>query len=131
MIGAFLWFMVKLFLGTAWGFLACVQLKRMKEDNGGLGSFWTAVGAPLLIVFLICDALFNLFWGTIIYRELPKYFPWKDRELLFSARTQRHFRTVAWALSTRGGFPRKTMLRYKAALRWKDRLNAVDPNHIH
>ncbi len=63
--------------------------------------FWTPVG-------LLSDVVFNLTWGTVIFREFP-------REWMFSDRVRRRMKLVP--------ADRKAMY-------WSDILNAIDPGHI-
>jgi hypothetical protein len=130
-IGETAWSWVKLFFLANYGFLACIQLKNMR-DAKVLNKYWTGIGYTLVPIFLFIDFLFNVIWGSIIFKELPKIPPlvkWDERELLFTDRCKRHFRAVQYypnRLHTE-----RTMKRYRAALRWKDRLNVVDPGHIY
>jgi hypothetical protein len=66
----------------------------------------------------VVDVLFNMTYGTIYYRRIPK-------ELLFS-------RTTAVIIRNEEQLARweQPSTRYLKALRWKDLLNKIDPNHI-
>lgn len=126
------WFVIKLWFITHWGFLACIKLKEMKAA-GTLNKYWMHVGIPIVPIFLVCDVLFNVIWGTIIYRELPRIPPfvkWEEREWLFTDRCKRHYRAVAYSMPTTIHSP-KTMKRYRASVRWKIRLNVIEANHIY
>lgn len=69
--------------------------------------FW-----PLAAVMAPTDVLFNLTWGSWIFRERP-------HELTFSGRVRRHLRHDSHDLNT-----------YLEALHWQDELNARWPGHI-
>ncbi len=67
---------------------------------------WTAYINPLMWGFVLADVLYNVFVGTILFRELP-------REWVFTQRVQRHYNRG----SNHAGLLAKI-------------LNNVDPNHI-
>lgn len=66
-----------------------------------------------LVIGVVADVVFNVIWGTVIFRELP-------RELLFTSRVKRHCRESA----------SDSEWRYRKACDWREFLNAVDKNHI-
>lgn len=94
-----------LWLGVCWSFVAIMNAKRVLNTEG-LSLFWKVTLVPLAVIGLVLDAVFNLTFGTAMFLELP-------REMLFSARVQRHYlkgsRLAAW---------------------WKVQLNLFDEHHI-
>lgn len=99
---------VSLFVAV-WLFTAGIHAKQM-NDKGLLDGFFKWIYAPLVMVVILVDVVFNVIWGSIIYKETPK-------EFLFTTRTKRHLK------ESKGK-------RLASALVWKRRLNAIDPNHI-
>jgi hypothetical protein len=99
---AVLWFTVH------WAFIAVVHAKAVKE-RGMVSKYWLVILFPLVLIGLALDVAFNVTFGTLLYRELP-------RELLFTARCKRHFR---------GDGSRKRMADW-----WAKQLNQFDPGHI-
>ena len=66
-------------------YLAFMEIKSNKEGyKEALGFAWYG-GYPFFFVALIMDVLFNITYGTLLFRELPK-------ELLFTARCSRHLK---------------------------------------
>lgn len=63
-----------------------------------------------LLLGLVADVLFNVIWGTIIFRELPK-------EWLFTDRLKRHWRS-------------ENARSWHRAEPWVRRVNLVDPGHV-
>lgn len=67
-------------------YLAIMNLSRNQRKLMPFAKFWAynalAIGYPL-------DVLFNIFFGTIFFLELPK-------ELLFTARCDRHLNDKDW-----------------------------------
>ncbi len=98
---------VSLFVAI-WLFTAGIHAKQM-NDNDKLDGFLRWIYAPLVMVVILVDVFFNITWGSIIYREIPK-------EFLFTTRTKRH-------LNSQGD-------QLEAAKVWASRLNAIDPGHI-
>lgn len=72
----------------------------------------------MLIPGVILDFLFNITYGTLHYKTIPK-------DWLFSGTTARILREGEQ--QRRWGDPSK---RYKRALRWQRILNTIDPGHI-
>lgn len=105
---------------AVWLFTAGIHAKQMYEKDL-LDSFLKWIYAPLVMVVILVDVFFNITWGTIIYRELPK-------EWLFTNRTKRHLEKGK-TISPQGMGP-KMSRRYKAAEVWAYRLNAIDPGHV-
>lgn len=98
-----IWVMV-----TGW-FFAVTHAWRLEREHVEFGPI---VDIPIRIygyVGLIWDVLFNLTWGTVIFREPP-------RELLFTDRVQRHIEG--------------TGRRQAVASDWAVRLNKLDPGHV-
>ena len=104
---------------TIWGFFALIHAEAMLKNGGG--EWWIRWLAPLLVLFLPSDALFNVVFGTIIFREWPKL---GNKEVLFSNRVQRHYST------SKKSAPKSFTKQMKAGVRWAGRLNAADPGHI-
>lgn len=84
------------------------------------GSAWKFY--PMAVVMIPLDIVFNLIWGTILFRELP-------REFLFSTRVERHYR--ACPMNTASGELMPRSHQDYEALYWADWLNKRDPRHIH
>lgn len=101
--------------GGIWTFTAGIHAKQLWE-NDELDPFLKFSYAPLIVIILVLDVLFNFTAGTLIFRELP-------RALLFTDRVKRHYRDV-----TRKGKPQGSD--YRAAERWARRLNWIDPGHV-
>ncbi len=107
------WALFALWLFMVWTFPSMVQAKRMYKE-GRLIGFWRRWLIPLAILFLIADFLFNVTFGSAMFKELPK---WRDKEFMFTSRVQRH-------VDYSSGRDLAT------AMIWAQRLNAVDPGHI-
>jgi hypothetical protein len=97
------------FFVAIWLFTGGIHAKQMVE-KGEIDQLLLWVYSPLVMTVILVDVFFNLTWGTIIYRELP-------REFLFTTRTKRHIGDSAGR-------------NYLAARRWAFRLNAIDPGHV-
>ena len=78
--------------------------------------YWTLY--VMLIPGVVLDFLFNITYGTLHYKQIPK-------DWLFSGTTARILREDSQI--ARWGNP---TTRYKRALRWKRILNTIDPGHI-
>lgn len=88
-------------------FLGYPTIKRLKEHRDMLD--WT-IKVPVycaLVLGVLADVVFNLLWGTVIFRELP-------REFLFTTRLKRQWRE--------NENPR--------AERWVNIVNLIDPGHV-
>ncbi len=99
---------VSLFVAV-WLFTAGIHAKQM-SDKGLLDNFFKWIYAPLVMVVILVDVVFNVIWGSVVYKEAPE-------EFLFTTRTKRHLK------ESKGK-------RLETALVWKRRLNAIDPDHI-
>jgi hypothetical protein len=111
----FPWFIdwpVAIWFYTVWGFFALVHAQAVMLRGGG--EWWIRHLAPLLVLFIPADALFNLLFGSYIFKELPHW----PEEFLFSKRVERHFLNVLGESSPE---------QQAAGSRWHDRLRAVDP----
>lgn len=95
------------------GFVFVSTVLRVLEAGVWCPWYVTLVARLWLVVGVLADVVFNVVWGTLIFRELP-------RELLFTSRVKRHCRESASS----------SEWRYKKACNWRDFLNAVDKNHI-
>ena len=97
-----------IWLGVIWAYIAVMHAKAVNERTG-LSLFWKVHVLPLAVVGITLDFVFNMTFGTVMFRELP-------HELLFSSRVQRHVRN--------GG------KRFALAVFWARQLNTFDPGHI-
>lgn len=102
-------FIINTFFLAIWLFTGGIHAKGMYE-RGKLDGFLKWAYAPLVVVVIVLDVVFNVIYGTVIYRETP-------REWLFTTRTKRH-------LNNSIGH------QFEAAKRWAYRLNAIDPGHV-
>ena len=116
---------IGLYVLAAWGYLvlwffAVGTYLRMEKDHSLRGIprfiYWSLY--TMLIPGVILDFLFNITYGTLHYRQIP-------RDWLFSGTTARILREDDQ--QKRWGNP---TTRYKRALRWQRILNAIDPGHI-
>lgn len=103
LVAAAIWFGVT-------GIYVLVMHAKSLRETGGLSTFWMVNILPWAIVGLLLDVVFNLIFGTVMFREFP-------RELLFTSRVQRHYRTEG----SRG----------RMAEFWARQLNQIDATHIH
>lgn len=96
---------------TGW-FFALAHGAQLRDEGVEFG--WIIKGGiyPFLATGVLFDVLFNLTWGSVIFRELP-------REFLFTQRVKRHLREK-YHSSRRGRIARE----------WQIRLNKVMPDHI-
>lgn len=101
---------VSLFVAV-WLFTGGIHAKQIYEKKQA-DSFLLWMYAPLVMVVILLDVLFNATWGSLIYRELPK-------EWLFTTRTKRHYYGQ-----------NSSQHQIDAAERWAYRLNAIDPGHV-
>ena len=83
---------------------------KLPLEMKAIAYFWLIIGYP-------SDILFNVFRGTVMFRELP-------HEGLFTHRVQRHIDKNHLLL------PENRNWRYDKALEWALVLNAIDPDHI-
>ena len=100
---------VAVWFGVHWSYVAVVHAKAVFARQG-LSLYWKVHIFPLAAIGIVLDLLFNVVFGTLMFRELPK-------ELLFSSRVQRHVRNG----------PSK---RFGLAMFWARQLNTFDPDHI-
>jgi hypothetical protein len=106
-----LWFvvsLVSLWVSVIWAFIAVMHAKLIVEREK-LTLFWRVHMVPLALVGIVLDALFNLVFGTIMFRERP-------HELLFTSRVKRH---------SLGSGRRKRLADW-----WARNLNQIDPGHV-
>lgn len=106
---------VLLYILAFWGyfvlwFFAVGTYVRMERDGSlrGVPTFIFRTLYVMLIPGVIVDFVFNITYGTLHYRAIP-------RDWLFSGTTARVLREDP---------------SHKRALRWKRILNAIDPGHI-
>lgn len=99
---------VGLWFGVHWAFVAVMHANAVRK-RGSLSTYWLVTLLPLAVIGVLLDVAFNLTFGTLMYLELP-------RELLFTARCQRHIR----------GSGRRQRL----AAFWAKQLNQFDAGHI-
>ncbi len=90
-------------------FTAGIHAKQMYE-KGHTDGFLRWIYAPLVVVVILIDVVFNAVWGTLIFREPP-------HEWLFTTRVKYHIKHPV----TR---------KYESARIWADRLNWIDPGHV-
>lgn len=90
---------------TGW-FFAVAKGAELKATGVEFG--WYVKGGiyPFLAIGLVFDFLFNVVWGTAIFREPP-------RELTFSSRVKRHAKKGR-----------------AKGLEWQNRINKIMPGHI-
>ena len=94
-------------------YVALIHLKKLRKQGKPL-LFWTASLLVPGVVGWLVDVLFmNVVVGTVAYLELP-------HELTFSSRIQRKYLDELARGKAR-----------KFTTWWKDRLNEIDPTHIH
>jgi len=99
--------MLVLWFGTVWGFVAIMNAKRINA-RAKLNLFWRVNLLPLGVLATLGDIVFfNYVLGSLMFFEPPRL-----REPTFSARVQRHYRTEGW--------------RGKVAGFWAKQLNAID-----
>lgn len=96
-------------LGVHWIYVAVMHAKAVMARSS-LSLYWKVHLFPLAIIGFALDIAFNVLFGTLMFREIPK-------ELLFSSRVQRH---------VRNGQTKRLGL----AMFWAKQLNAFDPDHI-
>ena len=78
-------FLYLLFYGTWIFYTAFMHIKKYKEVlKNKIGIIWYGL-APIFIIGLLMDVLFNFIIGTLYFREIPQ-------ELLFTARCSRHIK---------------------------------------
>lgn len=69
-------------------YVALAYGRRILDEGKELTKFWRAMFSIGLVCGVFLDFWFNTVWGTLVFLELPKWLG--RRELLFSARVQRH-----------------------------------------
>ena len=97
------------FLLAIWLFTGGIHAKGMWE-RGQLNNFLKWSYAPLVFLVLLLDITFNLIFGTLFFREVP-------REWLFTNRVKRHIKTSR----------RRDLT---VAMYWAGVLNSIDPGHV-
>jgi hypothetical protein len=95
--------LVGLWFAVHWAFVAIMHAKAIRSE---LTLYWRVMLWPLALIGLVLDVAFNVVFGSIMFREIP-------RELLFTSRVQRHA-AAGSAL----------------ALWWARQLNQFDPGHV-
>lgn len=104
--------LLSIWILVVWGFVAISHAKALR-DSGHEFSKWSKLPLYLLLViFGITDVLFNITFGTWIFRELP-------REGFFTDRVKRHIKMADF------GSRELSKAKY-----WKKILNAYDPGHV-
>ena len=118
---------VLLYTLAAWGYLvlwffAVGTYLRMERDHSLRGIprfiYWSLY--TMLVPGVILDFLFNVTYGTLHYKQIP-------RDWLFSGTTARILRET---VEEGGSTAPYTSKRRQRALRWQKILNAIDPGHI-
>jgi hypothetical protein len=97
--------LIAIWLGVHWSFMALMYAKTLP-----LSLYWKVHVYPLALIGIVLDVLFNLIFGTLMFRERP-------HEWLFTDRIQRHFNTSSGR-------------RHWLASFWARNLNLVDPGHV-
>jgi hypothetical protein len=92
------------------------EFKRLHDDFGGLVSCSVI---PFALMGVVADVLFNVIYGSVIFRELP-------REAFFTQRVKRWSR-AAEAVAKEG---HDLSRREKKGVTWKGRLNSIMPGHV-
>lgn len=98
--------LVAMWVGVHWAYVAIMHASAIR---GRLTLYWKVMLYPLAVAGLLLDVAFNLTFGTLLFRELP-------RELLFTSRCNRHIK---------GDGSRKRMAQF-----WAKQLNQFDEDHI-
>lgn len=91
-------------------FVFCFTVQRLLDTAPwcpwwikGIAVVWYPIG-------FVADAVFNWTWGSVIFRERPRF-------MVFTNRIQHHVdHSSGW--------------RHEKALQWASMLNAIDPGHI-
>ena len=91
-------------------FFAYPTVYRLKDQKDEFGWIIKVPLYLMLLVGVLADIVFNVTWGTVIFREWP-------HEFLFTDRLKRH-----WY-----GNSKKQQDR---AFPWQRRLNLIDPGHV-
>lgn len=95
------------------GFVFVFSVKHLLAAGAWCPWYVKAIAYVWLVLGGIADVLFNIVWGSLIFRELPKL----PHELTMTARVRRHFaKGSGW--------------RQAKAAKWASMLNAVDPGHV-
>jgi hypothetical protein len=104
-------FVLGLWFVTIWAFVAVMHARAVMKREA-LTLFWKVHLLPLAVAGFVLDVAFNLSFGSAMFIELP-------RELLFTSRCKRHYRTTD-----------VSHWRYRLARWWRKNLNQFDRNHI-
>lgn len=102
LLSAALWF------GVHWLYVVAMAAKQAVVADKLTTYLWVML-APAALLGLVLDVAFNVIFGTIVFRELP-------REWLFTSRCRRHIQ---------GAGSRQRMARW-----WAKQLNPFDQGHI-
>lgn len=93
-------------------FIVASTFKRLLEEDIELMWWLKVIAVVWVVIGYPADVAFNFLFGTIIFRELPKWGEW-----LFTHRLQRHyFQSTDW--------------RHDKASQWRVWVNAVDTGHM-
>jgi len=101
-------------------FFAYTHARVLKERDTVFSKWWVVY--PLYVflsVGALCDIAFNWIYGTLAFREFPK-------EFFFTSRIKRWSRYA----ETRRRHTSATSKKYETALKWKERINKIEPGHI-
>jgi len=101
-------------------FFAYTHARVLKERDTVFSKWWVVY--PLYVflsVGALCDIAFNWIYGTLTFREFPK-------EFFFTSRIKRWSRYA----ETRRRYTSSTARKYETALKWKERINKIEPGHI-
>lgn len=92
-------------------FVFTFSLKRLIAPGTWCPWYIQPIAVVWILIGVVADFVFNLLWGSVIFRELP-------HELLFTDRVQRHY------ARTDGNW------RHAKASQWREFLNSIDPDHV-
>lgn len=92
---------------TVGWFLALAKAQELKDSGVEFDNWLVRYPAYLFLAGgAVFDVLFNVIYGSLIFRELP-------REFFFTARVKRHVKNY-----------------HPKAMAWKERINKISPGHI-
>ena len=98
---------VALYVFTVGWFLALAKAVELNDSGVELHDWYIRYPAYVFLATgVLADVLFNVIFGSIIFREIPK-------EFLFTNRVKRHLKEKS-----------------VVAQEWADRLNKIYPGHV-
>jgi len=102
-------------------FFAYTHARVLKSRDTVFSKWWVVY--PLYVFLAVgagIDILFNVIYGTGAFRELPKEIFFTSRIKRWSKYAEREQRKVS----------KLTQRKFDTALRWKTRINKIEPGHI-